>query len=1151
MPLFKRNQTVTGERVYLTTVPHIPTPDLIELQKNSYAWFLKNGIKELFEEVSPITDFTGRDLELYFENYYLDEPRFDEATCRERNLTFEAPLRVVARLVNKRTSQSKSQEIYLGDVPAMTERGTFVVNGIERVVVSQLIRSAGAYFTAENVRGRRYYGAKIIPNRGAWIEVETDTNNVLWIKVDRKRKVAATSLLRAFGHENDDKIAELFKDVNQHPTIDFVDATIKKDLAKNMDEGLIEVYKRIRPGDLATADNAKSLIYAMFFNFERYDLGRVGVYKFNTKFDLGYTQDDYDKKENRILSAEKLLLVLKEVIRLNISQEEPDDVDHLGNRRVRAVGELVQNRFRVGLARMERIIKDRMSTYELDQLTPNKLINARPVTSAIREFFMSSQLSQFMDQTNPLAELEHKRRLSALGPGGLSRDRAGFEVRDVHTTHYGRICPIATPEGPNIGLVNHLSSFARINEFGFIETCYRKVLREVTNDPKLTEGEILRGAVGDIKDGTVITKDIAQKLARLAEPSKKPAESKFEKIPVRPRVTNELVYLNSFKEEKVITAAASTRVDEKGYFLDESVPVRRHGEPGVANTIDLEYLDVASNQIVSIATACIPFLEHDDATRALMGTNMQRQAVPCIRPEAPLVGTGVEHEAARYSGYMITADEDGEITEVDGGHVVLTTKKGKVYNHTFSKFRRSNHSTCVDQHPTVVLGQKVKKGEPLSDGPSIREGELALGQNVLVAYMVWDGFNYEDAVILSERLVQKAAYSSIHIEDYTIDVSETKLGPEVVTSDIPNVSEEKLKNLDSEGIIRIGAEVKSGDILVGKITPKGETELSAEERLLRAIFGDKARDVRDSSLYLEHGEHGKVIDVKIFSAENGDKLEPGVIKQVQVTVADLRKIQVGDKMAGRHGNKGVISKIVPAEDMPFLEDGTPVDIILSPLGVISRMNLGQLLETHLGLAANALGIKIATPVLNGITEEQIKEQLGKAGLPLDGQVQLYDGRTGEPFDNKTTIGYNYMLKLNHMVEDKIHQRSIGPYSLITQQPLGGKAQFGGQRFGEMEVWALEAYGAAHTLQEMLTIKSDDVQGRSKAYEAIIKGEPVSKVNIPESFNVLVRELKGLALDVELLTRSESGEFRPVAEVEAETEKARKEADPSANTAEAS
>jgi len=1127
MPIFKRQILKNAERKFFTSVRDaMPVPDLIDVQKSSYDWFLKFGIKDLFEEVSPMTDFSGRDLELYLENYYLDEPKFDEVVCRERNLTFEAPLRVTARLLNKRTGQSKSQEIYLGDIPLMTHRGTFIVNGIERVVVSQLIRSAGAFFTAENIRGRRYYGAKIIPNRGAWIEIETDMNNVIWIKVDRKRKMAATSLLRAFGFQDDEKIMEMFKGVNNHPSIDYIDATIKKDIAKSQDEGLIEVYKRIRPGDLATADNAKSLIFAMFFNFDRYDLGRVGVYKFNTKFDLGYNNDDYDKKENRVLSPEKLLAVLKEVVRLNVTQEEPDDIDHLGNRRIRAVGELAQNRFRVGLARMERIVKDRMSTQEMEALSPNKLINARPVISAIREFFMSSQLSQFMDQTNPLSELEHKRRVSALGPGGLSRDRAGFEVRDVHTTHYGRICPIATPEGPNIGLVNHLSSFARVNEFGFIETPYRKVLKSVPNEPQFTEGEILLNEVAGIKAGTQITKELAAKLAK----------EKIKDVAVRARVTNEIVFLNAFKEEKVKTAAATTKVDERGYFLEENVPARIHGNPGVGKTSDLDYIDVASNQIISIATSCIPFLEHDDATRALMGTNMQRQAVPCIRPQQPLVGTGVEASAAYYSGYVILSEVDGEVTEVDGNHIVITDKKNVKHTYYLSKFVRSNHSTCVNQTPVVTLGEKVKKGQGLTDGPGIKDGELALGQNMLVAYMVWDGYNYEDAIIVSERVVQQDRFTSIHIEDYTIDVRETKLGPEVITADIPNVSEEKLKNLDSEGIIRIGAEAKSGDILVGKITPKGETELSAEERLLRAIFGEKARDVRDSSLYLEHGEHGRVTGIKVFSTENGDKLQPGVIKQVQVRVADQRKVQVGDKMAGRHGNKGVISKVVPAEDMPFLEDGTPVDIILSPLGVISRMNLGQLLETHLGLAANALGYKVATPILNGITESQIKEELEKAGLPTSGQVTLYDGRTGEPYDHKVTVGYNYMLKLNHMVEDKIHQRSTGPYSLITQQPLGGKAQFGGQRFGEMEVWALEAYGAAHTLQEILTIKSDDVPGRSKAYEAIIKGEPISRVNLPESFNVLVRELKGLCLDVELLKKSESGEYRPMEEVKKQQER---------------
>jgi DNA-directed RNA polymerase subunit beta len=1122
MPTFKRQPLKSQERKFFTsTRDAVPVQDLIESQLFSYDWFLKEGARELFEEVSPITDFTGRDLELYFEKYYLDEPKFDEVTCRQKNITYEAPLRVNVRLVNKRTKKEETQEVYLGDMPIMTERGTFVVNGIERVVVSQLIRSAGAFFTSENVRGRRYYGGKIIPNRGAWIEIETDQNNVLWVKVDRKRKVAATALLRALGYSSNEQIAQLFADVNKHPNIDFVEATLKKDTSTNTDEGLIEVYKRIRPGDLATADNAKSLIHAMFLNFERYDLGRVGVYKFNTKFSLGLKKEQLDDKTQRVLGPEKLLLVLKEVVRLNVTQEEADDIDHLGNRRVRAVGELVQNRFRVGLARMERIIKDRMSTYEAESLTPNKLINARPVIGAVREFFMSSQLSQFMDQINPLAELEHKRRVSALGPGGLSRDRAGFEVRDVHTTHYGRICPIATPEGPNIGLVGHLATFAKINSFGFIETPYRKVVREVLNEARFTLGEVAREEIkGVVSAGEKITEAIAKKLEK---------EEKVKMVKVKPRATSEISFLNSFEEERVVTASAITPVDKDGFLLGERAPARVHGEPTETEIYNIDYLDVSSNQILSVATALIPFLEHDDATRALMGTNMQRQAVPCITPEAPIVGTGIEKPAAANSGYVYFAKDSGVITAVDGSSIELTTKKGEVVKHQLNKFVRSNASSSINQRPTVVLGQEVKKGEALCDGPAIDSGELALGKNVLVAYMVWDGYNYEDAVIISEKLVHRDTYTSIHIEDYQTDVRDTKLGPEVVTSDIPNVSEEKLKNLDSEGIIRIGAEVHSGDILVGKITPKGETELTPEERLLRAIFGEKARDVRDSSLYLEHGEHGKVINVKVFSAEEGDKLQPGVAKQVQVTVADMRKVQVGDKMAGRHGNKGVISKVVPVEDMPFLADGTPVDVILSPLGVISRMNLGQLLETHLGLAANALGYKVATPVLDGITESQIKEELEKAGFPVNGQMQLYNGRTGEPFDNKTTVGYSYMLKLNHMVEDKIHQRSIGPYSLITQQPLGGKAQFGGQRFGEMEVWALEAYGAAHTLQEILTIKSDDVPGRSKAYEAIIKGEEITRVDLPESFNVLVRELKGLALDVRLLKKVEGKEELVLAE----------------------
>ncbi|MDD2656637.1 MAG: DNA-directed RNA polymerase subunit beta [Patescibacteria group bacterium] len=1123
-PLYRRQPLKTKERKFFTELRDaVEAPDLIEIQKSSYNWLFEEGLRELFDELSPITDFTGRDLEIYFEDYYIDEPKFDQVTCIKKNITFEAPLRVNVRLANKRTNKTEKQEIYLGDMPLMTDRGTFIVNGIERVVVTQLIRSAGAFFTAELSRGRRFYGAKIIPNRGAWIEIETDQNNVLWIKVDRKRKVAATSLLRAFGYSTDEQIKELFTDVNTHPNIDYIESTLKKDAASNEDEGLIEVYRRIRPGDLATSDNAKSLIHAMFFNFDRYDLGKVGVYKFDIKFDLNLKKEDYDNKEQRVLSPEKLVKVLREIVRLNVTQEEADDIDHLGNRRVRGVGELVQNRFRIGLARMERIIRDRMSTMDLDTIVPNKLINARPVISVIREFFMSSQLSQFMDQINPLAELEHKRRISALGPGGLSRDRAGFEVRDVHRTHYGRICPIATPEGPNIGLVGHLSTFSKINKFGFLETPYKKVISVVKNEAALTTGEIANMEVkGIVKVDDRITAEIAKKLEK---------EKGIQEVQVKPHVSSEVVYLNSFQEERTITASATTPIDEEGHFTEERTSARVNGEPQLIDSSRINYIDVASNQILSVATSMIPFLEHDDATRALMGTNMQRQAVPCIKPEPPLVGTGVERIAALNSGYVFTAPANGEVSYVDGEKIEFTDSKGKVTTYNLSKYIRSNASSSINQRPTVTLGQKLKKGEPMSDGPSIKDAELSLGQNVLVAYMVWEGFNYEDAIIVSERLVKDDRYTSIHIEDYTINVRETKLGEEVITSDIPNVSEEKLRHLDSEGVVRIGAEVRSGDILVGKITPKGETELTPEERLLRAIFGEKARDVRDSSLYLEHGEHGKVIDVKVFSTENGDKLQPGVIKQVQVTVADMRKIQVGDKMAGRHGNKGVISRVVPASDMPFLEDGTPVDIILSPLGVVSRMNLGQLLETHLGLAANALGYKAATPVLNGITEEQIEEELIKAGFPTDGQLQLFDGRTGEAYDNKTTVGYNYMLKLNHMVEDKIHQRSIGPYSLITQQPLGGKAQFGGQRFGEMEVWALEAYGAAYNLQEILTIKSDDVPGRSKAYEAIIKGEPITKVNLPESFNVLVREMKGLCLDVELLKKNDNGDYEEVAEAE--------------------
>ncbi len=1080
----KNNLVDFGERKSFSNIEKmVDLPDLIELQKRSYDWFWREGIKELFDEISPIADFIGRDLELSFGEFFLDEPKFDEVTSREKNITYEAPLRVNVKLVNKKTGQEIEQEIYLGDFPVMTERGTFIINGIERVVVSQLIRSAGVFFTSQPSGGRNVYGAKVIPNRGSWLEFETDGNNVIWVKIDRKRKVAATALLRAFGFSADDEIRELFKDIDTNPERKYIEATIAKDSAKNEAEGLIEVYKRIRPGDLATPDNAKQLIDNMFFNFSRYDFDRVGRYKLNQRFG----QELPISKETRVLLKEDIVNILKKVIEYNNNQEEADDIDHLGNRRIRAVGELVQNKFRIGLARMERIIKDRMSTLDITSLTPSKLINARPVISAVKEFFMSSQLSQFMDQVNPLAELEHKRRLSAMGPGGLSRDRAGFEVRDVHQTHYGRICPIATPEGPNIGLVGHLASFAKVNDYGFIESPFYKVAKE---------------------NG-------------------------------KAKVTNEIVYLDAFEENQVTTTPFTTKLDKDGYFLEEKIEARVKLNPTITNSENVDYMDVAPNQIVSVATSLVPFLEHDDAVRALMGTNMQRQAVSCINPEAPFVGTGVEGRAAYDSGHLVIAKQDGEVIALSGDKIEVLNKDKRIDIYRLNKFLRSNSSTCINQKPIVKKGQKVKKGDVLADGPATDKGELALGKNILVAFMPWQGYNYEDAIIISERLIQQDRYSSIHIENYVCEVRETKLGPEVVTADIPNVSEEKLKDLDEEGIVRIGANVRSGDILVGKITPKGETELSAEEKLLRAIFGEKARDVRDSSLYLEHGSSGKVIDIKIFSRENGDKLTSGMIKMIQVTVASLRKIQIGDKMAGRHGNKGVISRVVPVEDLPHLADGMPVDIILSPLGVVSRMNLGQILETHLGLAAKNLNYKVVTPSFNGIHEDTIREELERAGFSRDGRIQLYDGRTGNSFDNKSTVGYIYMLKLNHLVEDKIHQRSIGPYSLITQQPLGGKAQFGGQRFGEMEVWALEAYGAAHTLQEILTIKSDDVVGRSKTYEAIIKGEPIVNLNVPESFNVLVRELKGLSLNVELL--DENGNIVDNSIIEEKSEEKTREA----------
>ncbi|MBD3299862.1 MAG: DNA-directed RNA polymerase subunit beta [Candidatus Moranbacteria bacterium] len=1039
-------------------------PNLIEIQSNAYNWLIKEGIQELLEEISPISDYTGKNLDLTFLSYYLDEAKYDERLSKEKNISYEAPIRIRVKLTNKQTKKETEQEIYLGEFPIMTKSGTFIINGVERVVVSQLIRSAGVFFTMRLFKGKKLFGAKLIPSRGAWLEFETDTNGVISVKIDRKRKVAVSALLRVFGFSTDEEIKRAFSDVD-NGEVKFIEETLKKDVSKNQGEGYKEVYKRIRPGDMATEENAKQMIDGMFFNHDHYDISRVGRYRMNARLKMEVKND----KEHMVLSKEDLVETIKEIIKLNNDPKaKQDDIDHLGNRRVRAIGELVQSKLRVGFARMERNIKDRMSTCDLETVMPGQLINSRPVAAVVKEFFASSQLSQYMDHVNPLAELEHKRRLSAMGPGGLTRERASFEVRDVHTSHYGRICPIQTPEGPNIGLVTHLSCYARVNDYGFLETPYRKVEK--------------------MKGGKV-------------------------------KITDQVDYLTASEEEKYNIVQAGTMIDKDGFFVKEKLQARVKGEPALIDAEMADYVDISPKQIVSIATSLIPFLEHDDANRALMGSNMQRQAVSCIKPEAPVVGTGIEDKAAADSGQVVLAEAEGEVSEVDADHIVVKSKD-KSRHYDLLTFAKSNAFTCINQIPAVSKGQKVKKGQLLADGASTDNGELALGQNVLVAFASWRGFNFEDAIIMSEKLVHKDKYSSIHIEDLTVDVRDTRLGPEIVTRDIPNIGEDRLKNLDEEGIVRIGAEVSAGDILVGKITPKGESDLTSEERLLRAIFGDKSRDIKDSSLYMHNGEKRKVVAVKIFSREQGDKLPSGVIKQVQVTVAQLRKIQAGDKLAGRHGNKGVIAKIVPREDMPHLPDGTPVDIVLNPLGVASRMNIGQILETHLGWAAQALGMKVASPVLGGVTEEQISKELKKAGLPEDGKIKLIDGITGDPFDDKVTVGVMYVLKLNHLVEDKIHMRSIGPYSLITQQPLGGKAQFGGQRFGEMEVWALQGYGSAHTLQEMLTIKSDDVLGRSKAYESIVKGESIQNPNAPTSLHVLINEMKGLGLNVRLLDESE-------------------------------
>ncbi len=1138
-------------------------PDLIEVQKNSYQRFLQEGLREVLNDVSPITDYS-ENLVLEFVDYHMDEsPKYSVEECKERDVNYSAPLKVIVRLINRETGEVKEQEVFMGDFPLMTETGTFIINGAERVIVSQLVRSPGVYFAKQiDKNEKELFSATLIPNRGAWLEYETDSNDCMYVRVDRTRKLPVTVLLRALGLGSDQEIVAALGEN------ELVDATFQKDGAKSEEEGLIEVYKRLRPGEPPTVDGSRTLLNSLFFDPRRYDLARVGRYKFNKKLSIaaritgcvsaenidhpdkpgkklarkGHTIDRQSALEiqnaginevlvdangtvikvrgNNFVDAAKFLPfdpktvginervhlptlktiletvdetdegALRAAVVENIDKLIPrylhkddivasvnyamglvygigrtDDIDHLGNRRLRSVGELLQNQIRVGFSRLERVVRERMSIQDMDVATPSNLINIRPVSAAIKEFFGSSQLSQFMDQTNPLAELTHKRRLSALGPGGLNRERASFEVRDVHHSHYGRMCPIETPEGPNIGLIGSLSTYARINEYGFIESPYRRV---------------------DQKNR---------------------------------RVTDEVVYFTADEEDEYTIAQGNEPLDENGYFVHERVSCRVRDEIVEVPCEQVEYMDVSPKQLVSVATAMIPFLENDDANRALMGSNMQRQAVPLLRTKAPMVGTGMEYKAAIDSGVVVIAKEAGTVVSVSADEIVIENARGARTTYKLIKFARSNQGTCSNQIPIVDVGQEVEAGEVIADGPSTEMGEIALGRDVLIGFMTWEGYNYEDAILISEKLVKDDVFTSIHIEEYEAEARDTKLGPEEITRDIPNVSDEALKDLDERGIIRIGAEVHANDLLVGKITPKGETELTAEERLLRAIFGEKAREVRDTSLRVPHGEGGTVVDVKVFTRENRDELNPGVNQLVRVYIAQKRKISVGDKMAGRHGNKGVISRILPEEDMPFLPDGTPLEIVLNPLGVPSRLNIGQVLEVHLGLAAKALGWHIATPVFDGASELDIMDELERAGFKRDGKTVLYDGRSGEPFENEVTVGYMYMLKLAHLVDDKIHARSTGPYSLVTQQPLGGKAQFGGQRFGEMEVWALEAYGASNTLQEILTVKSDDIIGRVKTYEAIVKGENIPEPGVPESFKVLIKELQSLALDVRVLSEN--------------------------------
>lgn len=1047
--------TSASKRVFFTEDDTVlSVPDLIAHQKDSWKEFVDTGLGEIFTEINPIDDYTGQKLSLSFKEYAFRDPKNSERFAKENNITYDAPLYARVKLVNKVTGEVKEQEIYLGDYPWMTERGTFIINGTERVVVSQLIRSPGVFFTADNIAGHNNYGAKIIPGRGAWLEFETTTSGVIYVKIDRRRKMPVTTLLRAFGYSKTSEIKDLFADVDTGDT-KYIEETLDKDATRGTNEALIEVYRRLRPGDLATVENARSMIERMFFDFKRFDYSRVGRYKINQRLGI----DLPNTTENRVFQLSDLISIIKEIIRLNNTQDPADDIDSLSNRRVNLVGELVARQFRVGMLRMQRNAMDRMSMTDIENVTPGQLINARPVVAAVREFFASSQLSQLMDETNPLSELSHKRRLSSMGPGGLSRERAGFDVRDAHPTHYGRLCSVETPEGANIGLVLNLATYARVNEYGFIETPYRKV-----------------------KDG---------------------------------RVTNEVVYLDASHERNEIIADAGAKLNEDGTFTDERVSARIEMQPGQIDASEVTMMDAAHKQILGSTASLVPFIEKNRIDRSLTGSNMQRQAVPLINPQSPTVGTGIEGVIAKNSSQLITAEAEGEVIRADGDVVEVKYEDG-VKSYELLHFEKSNDDRSINQKVRVSRGQKVKKGDILIEGASIADGEIALGRDLRVAFMPWGGYNMDDAIIISNRLVQDDELTSVNIKDYMVEVRETKLGDEQITRDIPNVSEHSLRHLDENGIVQIGSEVKAGDVLVGKITPKGEQELSSEERLLRAIFGEKAKDVRDTSQRMNNTGGGKVVGVRIFSRESGHELKAGVLKQIQIFVAQSRKISVGDKIAGRHGNKGVIAQILPVEDMPFMEDGTPIDVILNPLGVPSRMNIGQLFETHLGMAAKALGYKVATPPFNGVSDKVISDELEKAGFARDGKVQLIDGRTGEKFEERTTVGIMHMIKLHHMVSDKIHARSTGPYTMVTQQPLGGKAQNGGQRFGEMEVWALEAYGAATTLQEMLTIKSDDVYGRAKAYESIIKDEPIVGPKLPESFNVLVKELQGLGLRVDLM-----------------------------------